>query len=319
MCGVSLVVSLTVFFFSSLLVSLRYIGVVFFKKLNIFDIPMMCFSFFSYLTVISIVMGCVYGLVWYYSLLFKKGYYVALSSFGVSARSIALVPLRCIMLNSMILLWGSVSFFPHMMTVGKGHTKTVQRSIDLSCFLPQMPCEFGPYYFYAHTRHGPGSFGGGVISVGQDLVFGRTALVTMRKQAASVRLEKGCGVFMDPQSGRSFISFDAYDALFDLEKGHRTRDRNRPIGHKPLLALNMADPAEKAEIVRRVTLALLPFVTVATFYSVITYWGRRFLVWATVGSVMVCGCFWMTASWVGAPVVLATFVLACFILVPRRY
>ena len=298
---VTLISSVVIFSLSAFFLSLRYSAMVFYKKIFFWDIPSLCLIFFPRLTLLSASVGFIAGLSWYYTTLFRRGHYTAMSSFGVSPLFFVWPTLAVSFGISSLLSFLSLSFFPSLVSYGKSREFELHSRVDASFFAPEILFGLGKSYFYAHTKKRNGSFEGVFFldrrdSSQESALFGGTASVQSVNGGMYTLLNDGQGVFLSSESGPTFSSFKEYTSYFPLGQDKKTRKRRSFAQEKKSVDLWGGCDEDLGELCRRVTLPFFPLLTSLLFGCVIMNFGHQFLWCAILGAVALCGVVWSSAS-----------------------
>ena len=298
---VSLASSALIFALSALFLSFRYIAMIFFKKVGFWDIPCFCLAFFPRLILLSISVGFIIGLTWYYTILFRRGYWVVMSSFGVRPTFFLRPILRVVFLTSSLLSVLSLSWFPSLVEYGKSAERAVRHRVDVDFFVPRIFFQWDNACFYAHEKKADGQFKG-VFFVDdrephrEKIFLSRSADAHSKEGGFFSLLKDGHSIFLDEHSRTSFLSFSEYKAFFPAGNGQISEKKKAFVQGMPSSDLWGGGIENQKELCRRIILPCLSLISAYLFYNVVWILGDKFLWLAVVGSVMLCGVVWATSS-----------------------
>ena len=318
---VSLVSGALIFCLSVLFLSFRYIAMMFFKKLSLLDIASFCVAFFPRLILLSVSVGFIVGLSWYYTIIFRRNYYVSMSSFGISP-SFFLRPTLGVIFFVSFLFWGlSSSFFPSLVRLGKSAERAASNRVDVSFFVPRVLFHRGESFFYAHGKQENNQFKG-IFFVdqkerGKEKIFlSRKAFMQSKEGGVFALLRDGQGIFLDHQSGPSLLSFSEYRSFFADSNVGSTNKKKPFIQGIQSSDLWGGDIEQRQELCRRITLPFFSLIPGCFFYSIVWTLGIQFLWLSVLGSVVFCGVVWATAHQIyvfTAILLILAFVITFFV------
>lgn len=320
----SLAFSILIFVISILFLSFRYISMTFFKKMSFVDILLCCLSFVPRLIVLSISVGFIVGFFFYYSNICRRGYDVAMHSFGMSPFFFLKPPLFVVCITSMVVFVLSISFFPFLVTIGKTTEKSMRHQVDVAFFMPRILFQWNKSLFYAHHKQADGVFRGIVFVDGQErgkekVFLSHSAEAQSKKEGIFFVLKQGQGLFYDRKLGRSLASFKECRAFFPpSNKEVLYKDNIFIQGVSSSDLLQRCDIESGKELCRRFTLSFFPLLSACVFYNVLWIMGHSFLWAAVLGSVFLLGIVWMTAESLSFFAAFACFSVTLSFLVRKR-